>query len=224
MIQRLLILLFLMLWMAVPKNSFAVETDASKAAVDAFNKTIEEEAKKKIERAEAAEKAGRIQGAQSLMKQAMMLEALRIEDGRISEEKILALKDQMPARERKDWMKRFLQEGDNLANLGLYDLAVDEYEKVFLFEPENKEASKRIDRLRKKFIKEETQSMKEEGRVIDEQVAEHSALYIGQAEELIKEKDYSSAKRILERVLVLDKKNKKAKKLLKEVKAKLKKA
>ena len=224
MVQRNLILLFLMLWMVTPKISSAAEAEDTKAAVDAFNVSIEEEAKKKIELAEEAEQAGRFQEAQSLMKQAMMLETLRIDEGRISEEKILALKDQMSNRERKDWIKRFLSEGDKLANLGLYDLAVDEYEKVFLFEPESKDASKRIDRLRKKFIKEETQTLKKEGREIDEQVAEHSALYTRQAEELIKEKDYSSAKRMLERVLVLDKKNKKARKLLKQVNANLKKA
>ncbi|MBI4972116.1 MAG: hypothetical protein HZC17_09875 [Candidatus Omnitrophica bacterium] len=219
----MLVLLFLMLWIATPKNMLATEVEDTKAALDAFNRSVEDEVKKKIQDAEAAEREGKFRKSQNLMRQAMLLETLKVDEGRISEEKILALKDQMSSREKKDWMNRFVQEGDRLASFGLYDLAVDEYEKVFLFEPENAQASRRIDRIRKKFIKEETQSLKEEGRKVDEEVNRHSEIYLNQARELIQGKDFESAKKVLEHALELDKKNKEAKKLLKEVRGKLEK-
>lgn len=198
------------------------EQEDLKSVLDAFNQSVELEAKKKIEEAEQAERTGNLQESQGLIREAMMLETLKVEEGRITEEKLLALKDQMSSSEKKNWMKRFIQEGDRLANLGLYDMAVDEYEKVFLLEPENRKASQRIDRMKKQFLKEQGQILKEQGKQIDQELKRKVDIYLNQVEELVRAGNYSSAKRTLERLMTLDKKNKNAKKLMKLINEKIK--
>jgi len=197
------------------------EEDDVKAVLDAFNESVGNEAKKKFEAAEKANQEGRMQESYLLMRQAIMLDALKVEEGTISDEKILSLKDQMSSDEKKNWIKRFNQEGNRLAGLGFYDLAEDEYEKVFLLDPENRTASQNIDRLKRKFIKEQKQELDEQGKLIDQRINERVEIYINQAEELIQVQDYQAAKRTLERLLTLKPKNKKAKKMLKAIKHQL---
>ncbi|GEM_PF-2835309 len=216
---RIPILLFLTLWIARPAVSWGDVANGD--VISAFNQSIDEEAKHKIQEAEEAERGGNIRKSQMLIRQAMLLETLRVEEEKTSEEKLIALRDQMPEGEKKEWIKRFISEGDQLARLGLYDIAVDEYEKVFLLDPENHKASDRIDRLRKQFIKEQHATLKEQDKVFEEDYKKRTEILLNQANELMDAGNYSSAKRTLERLLAVEPKNKKAKKLLKEAVSRL---
>lgn len=209
-----LVLLFLIMVFSNGEHLAARENVES--ALDAFNEELEREAEMKIEKAHQAEKEGNIREAQMLYREALMLASLKVEEGRLSEARLLSMKDSMPRDEKKDWIERFMREGNRLARLGLYDLAVDEYEKVFLLEPTNVKASQKIDQLKKRFLKEEKQAFEEQGKRIEEELQHRIEIYLTRAEELIQLKDYGSARRLLEQMLVLDPKNKRAKRLLKK--------
>ncbi len=182
------------------------------------NESIEIESDKKIQDANQAYKEGRFREARKLFREALYLSSLRIEEPRMTEEKILALKDQMTSKDLKFWKKRFMKEGDRLGEQGLYDLAVDEYEKVFLLDPANVKASKKIDRLRNRFIQEQKELLQEQDGLIDEEIERRVKVYLERVDELVEIRSYSQARRLLSRVLVLDPKSKQAKKKQKEIK------
>ncbi|MBI4398137.1 MAG: hypothetical protein HY586_03330 [Candidatus Omnitrophica bacterium] len=203
--------------MALGNHETLSEANAEKA-VRAFNQSINEEVRLKIAQAERAGQAGDAGSVRMLLRQAMLLETLRIDEEKTSEEKLISLQGQMSRDEKKEWIRRFLVEGDRLAGLGLYDLAVEEYEKVFLLEPDHRKASGRIDAAKRNFIKNQKQIWKDEDRWIEEQYQKRTEMLLGQVEQFIGAKNYSSARRLLERLMRLEPRNKRAKELWRKLK------
>lgn len=193
------------------------EDETRKSVLEAFNQSVDQEVAGRIQESEEAEKQGNEPRARELLREAMILESLKAEEKSMSEEKILALKENMAAGEKKVWIDRFIKEGDRLAGLGLYDSAVEEYEKVFLLDSGHGKASERIDILKKQFIEEEKRVLDEEVRAVEQELKQRVTVYLNQAEELIKAGNVESARRVLERLLVLDSRNKKAKNLLRSI-------
>ena len=62
--------------------------------------------------------------------------------------------EEMSPNEKKSMIEELLKEGDKLAEQKEYNQANATYETIFLIQPGNIDASKRIDRLKKKMMKE----------------------------------------------------------------------
>ena len=181
-----------------------------------FNRTVDREVELKMQESEKAKSEGDHPKAYRLYREATFMAALKVEDD-TSDVQLVSLKDHLSDDEKKSWIKRLMREGDRLVSLGYYDLAVDEYEKVFLLDYDNPAASKQIDNVKRQFLKEQKQSFKEEGESIDRELKQRADILVDATNGLIRDHQYGSAKRQLEKVLDLDPKNKKAKKLLKVI-------
>ena len=204
--------LFLMIVPLRPIPAYGMSGDD----LENFNRTVDREVEIKMQESEKAKSEGDHQEAYRLYREATFLAALKVEEDS-SDVQLVSLKDQLSDDEKKSWIQRLMREGDRLVSLGYYDLAVDEYEKVFLLDYDNPAASKQIDNVKRQFLKEQHQSFKEEGKSIDRELKQRAELLIDAANELIRDHQYDSARRQLEKVLDLDPKNKKARKLLKVV-------
>ncbi len=131
--------------------------------------------------------------------------------------------EEMSSEEKKDMVKEFLKEGDRLKDQKDYNLANAAYESVFLLEPENVEASKRIDRLKKIMVKEGVSETQLVTHVYDEEIGIRVKQYLNQSKEFIKRGKFAQARFTLQKLLLIDPLHKEGSKLYEEVNQKIQK-
>jgi len=198
------------LWAQIERESkVSVE-----AGIQDINESIEQESDKKVIEANEAYARGDFVEARELFKEAIYLSNLQIEEARVIDERVLSYKDELSKQDKKFWIERFIGQGDRLRDLGFYDRAAEEYEKVFLIDANNGKASKRIDKLRNRFIKEKKEELQLEDELIQKEIDRRVDIYMARVEELIEQDKKETAERLLRRILVLSPKNRKAKKIL----------
>ncbi|MDD5085161.1 MAG: hypothetical protein PHE61_03845 [Candidatus Omnitrophica bacterium] len=115
---------------------------------------------------------------------------------------------------REESIKYFLNEGKRLAEKGEYDLAVEVIEQVFVLDPLNEEASREIDLIKERYIKDAMESYERAEKVLSKEIEEETTVYLESAKTLIQNRHWADAKVLLRKVLALDPNQKEAKKLL----------
>ena len=107
-------------------------------------------------------------------------------------------KDEKQA-EAKTWLER----SQSLMDIGLYEQAYSSAEKVFLYDPENHEASSLLDRIREKAFKNGKGQMLSLERVRQEEIQERIKNYRKEAEEWISQGRWGAARLAVEKILLL---------------------
>lgn len=186
--------------------------------------------KAKMKRAKAAFEQGDVFEAQRWTQEALEMKPgdpqaqslmAKIFDKQIEQDIILSQQDEapeeLPADDKKLKVKTLLERSNTLLQMNLLKEANDTAEQALQLDPDNLEASRLLD-----TIKETAQKQGREESLFLQQLYEeetHSRIesYTEQAESWIAQKKWGAARIALEKVLVLDPDNKRAKKLLDHV-------
>lgn len=185
--------------------------------------------KTKMKRAKAAFKQGDVFEAQGWAQEALQmkpgdLEAqglmAKIFDRQIEQDIILSQKDttpeELPSDDKKLKVKTLLERSNTLFEMNLLKEANDTAEEALQLDPDNLEASRLLDAVKARAQKQG----REESLFLQELYEEetHSRIdnYNEQAETWMAQGKWGAARIALEKVLMLDPKNEKAKKLLNE--------
>lgn len=97
------------------------------------------------------------------------------------------------------------------------DQAVEALERVFLIDADNAEASKMIDGIRDEFVAEARQELKKRGELGKQRFAEYVEGEFSLAEDLIAQEMYMDARMILNRILLIDKDNARARRMMRKL-------
>ena len=127
------------------------------------------------------------------------------------------IKDELTTEERKKMIDQLLVEGDQHLAAKNYNIANATYESIFLLEPNNTTASKRIDRLKKELLGEGRSETELITRVYDSEVEERVREYLERAKRLIAEQKWGQARFTLQKLLLLNPLHEEASKLYKEI-------
>lgn len=125
--------------------------------------------------------------------------------------------EELSAEDKKSMVKQLILEGDQYADGKNYNLANATYESVFLLEPNNIEASQRIDRLKKRMFKEGKSETELVTRVYDQEIEERTRLYLKQAREFIAQGKRAQARFALHKLLLINPLHDEANKLYKNL-------
>ena len=123
--------------------------------------------------------------------------------------------------EKREMITQLLAEGDKQMAARNYNMANAHYESVFLLDPAHIEASRRIDRLKKRMVKEGHQETELVARVYDSELDERVRQYLTEAKQLLKEQKLAQARFKLQKLLLLNPLHGEANKLYREVNRKL---
>ena len=126
--------------------------------------------------------------------------------------------EELSAEDKKSMIKQLLEEGDQYAEGKNYNLANASYESVFLLEPNNVQASQRIDRLKKRMFKEGKSETDLVTRVYDQEIEERTRVYLKQAKEFIEQGKRAQAQFTLHKLLLINPLHHEANKLYKSLK------
>lgn len=97
------------------------------------------------------------------------------------------------------------------------DAAVETLEKAFVLDPDNAAASKMIDSIRDGFVTEARQKIKKRGILGQKRFAEYLQTEFELAEDLISQEMYMDARMILNRILLIDKNNSRARRMMRKL-------
>lgn len=111
----------------------------------------------------------------------------------------------------------FLKRSDELFGHKDYDGAVEELERVFVVDPLNPDASRRIDRIKKRFIREKKKEWKGKLVTLSSEFSERMAISLETVKDLIREGRFPEAKVMLNRMAFLDPKDKTVRKLMRRI-------
>ena len=120
--------------------------------------------------------------------------------------------------EKKSMMQQLFAEGDAHAQAKNYNLANAAYESIFLLDPNNVEASQRIDRLKKHMLKEGKSETDIVTHVYDEEIELRTRAYLEQAKQLLADGKRSQARFALQKLLLINPLHEEANKLYKNLK------
>jgi hypothetical protein len=95
-----------------------------------------------------------------------------------------------------------------------YDGAVAELEKVFLMDPMNSTASKKIDAIKELFIKEKKRAWRKKVVQYNREFSDRLTYSLETVKRLIRERNFMEAKVILNRMAFVDPQNKVIRKLM----------
>lgn len=125
--------------------------------------------------------------------------------------------EELSKEEKVSMMKQLLEEGDRLVERKDYNLANATYESIFLIKPGHVEASKRIDRLKKRMVKEGVSETQLVTRVYDQEIEIRAKQYLNQAKELMKAGKLAQARFNLQKLLLINPLHEEANKLYKKL-------
>ena len=132
--------------------------------------------------------------------------------------------DEMTDQEKKTMVEELLKEGDRLMEKKDYNLANATYESVFLIDSNRVEASKRIDQLKKKMVKEGVSETQLVTRIYDEEIDVRVKGYLVQAKVFMKQNKLAQARFNLQKALLINPLHGETNKLYKQVNEQLKRA
>ena len=128
--------------------------------------------------------------------------------------------EELSSEEKREMTRTFLEEGDRYFQEKDYDQANAAYERIFVLDPNNLEASKRIDRLKKQMLAEGRSETSLVAHVYDAEIEARSHYYLKKAKELAGEKKWGQARFTLEKLLLINPLHEEAQKLYKDLKSK----
>ena len=135
---------------------------------------------------------------QELMAQVIDRE-LATEQELTNQGKDLDLNSDEMANEARTWLER----SEALLQIEQYDQALLAAEKVFLYDPDNHQASRLIDRIKKEGIKSGKGQIQSEKQARHEEVLDRVSSYRKQAEVWIESGKWGAAKLAVEKILLL---------------------
>src|SRR3989338_9308247 len=125
--------------------------------------------------------------------------------------------EELNPKEKQSMADQLLAEGDRYMEEKNYDLANATYESVFLLDPNHREASKRIDRLKKQMKKEGKSEAGLVTRVYDAEIDMRVRQYLKEAKESMANHKWGKARFTLQKLLLINPLNEEARKLYAEV-------
>ncbi len=131
-----------------------------------------------------------------------------------------AVKEELSKEDRKSMLKQLFVEGDQYTEEKNYNLANATYESVFLLEPNNVEASQKIDRLKKHLLKEGRSETELVTRVYDQEIEQRTRVYLKQAKEFLAKGKQAQARFTLQKLLLVNPLHQEANKLYKDLREK----
>ena len=123
------------------------------------------------------------------------------------------LTEELKPSEKQGMIKELIAEGDRYSTEKNYNLASAAYESVFLLDPTNQNASDRIDRLKKRMMKEGKSETDLVGRVYDSEIDIRVRTYLKQAKEFIADGKPGQARLALQKLLLINPLHEEAEKL-----------
>ncbi len=183
----------------------------------------------KMKRAKSAVKHGDAFEAQKWAQEALQMkpgdleaQALiaKIFDHQIEQDIILSQKtpaEELHSDEKKLKVKTLLERSNTLLEINLLKEANDTAEEALQLDPDNLEASRLLDAVKEKAQKQGKEESLFLQDLYEEEASSRIESYSEQAESWIAQKKWGAARIALEKILVLDPKNARAKKLLSEV-------
>jgi len=154
------------------------------------------------------------EGATTIMAQIIDYEIARFKETEVS--KVI---EEYTEREKEDAVKTWMERGQALFDAKQYEQAILATEKVFLYEPENLEASHLIDEIRKKARAEGRGEGMILKRMYQTEIRTRIERYMRQARGWIETDRWGAARLALEKVLLLEPEHREALKLYERVKA-----
>jgi tetratricopeptide (TPR) repeat protein len=112
--------------------------------------------------------------------------------------------EELTTPEKQGMIQELMAEGDRYSDEKNYNLANAAYESVFLLDPENQDASARIDRLKKRMLKEGKLETELVTRVYDSEIDARVRTYLSQAKEFIKTGRMGQARLALQKLLLIN--------------------
>ena len=129
--------------------------------------------------------------------------------------------EELSKEEKQTIVKQLLEEGDQYVERKDYNLANASYESVFLLEPNNLEASKRIDRLKKRMLGEGRSETELVTRVYDAEIEQRAQQYLEHAKQFMAQQKWGQARFTLQKLLLISPLHEEANKLYKGLNKKL---
>lgn len=150
----------------------------------------------------------------------LMAQAIDREIAGQRETEVNKLIEEYTERERQDATKTWLERSEALLDAGRYGEALLAAEKVFLFDPENIQASRLMDQIRKEaYSAGKGESLAVE-RIYQGEIDVRAKIYLEQAQDWLELGRVGAARLALEKVLLLDPENAAALKLYEQIRTK----
>lgn len=141
----------------------------------------------------------------------------KVIDKEIAKEKFLSekhLPEELTPEEKTLQIKTWLERCQSFLEIGEFDEALLACDQVFLFDPENSEASRLMDKIRTKAKKDKGEESLFLQEIYQEEINKRIDRYIAQAEEWLNEGRTGAARLAVEKILLLDSENTRGQKLL----------
>jgi tetratricopeptide (TPR) repeat protein len=132
--------------------------------------------------------------------------------------------EELRASEKQSMIQELIAEGDRYLEEKNYNLANAAYESIFLLDPNHEGASERIDRLKKRMIKEGKSETDLVARVYDSEIDIRVRTYLERAKDHIKNGRISQARFALQKLLLINPLHEEAERLYQELNQKLQEA
>ncbi len=165
---------------------------------------------------EAKKRVSQVLQTKPQEKRAQALMARIIERELIREKALtpLPVSDEPQTSEKAQNIRTWLERSRGFLEINQFEEALWCAEQIFLLDPENREASRLVDQIKQKA---QSQGRDEElflGELYKQEISTRIQQYLRQAETSIREKKWATVRFAIEKVLILDPQNAKAKSLL----------
>lgn len=126
-------------------------------------------------------------------------------------------KEELPVDARREEIKTWLERAQALMDLKRYNEAVLAVEKALSYDGENVKASKMMDEIKTRAIKDGKQEVLIRQEVARGEIKDRIGNYLAQAKEYIRSGSWGAARMTVEKILLLQPENKQAQKLHKKI-------
>lgn len=116
----------------------------------------------------------------------------------------LKVTEELTASEKQSMILELLAEGDRYSDEKNYNLANATYESIFFLDPQHQGASERIDRLKKRMMKEGKSETELVTRVYDSEIDMRVRTYLKQAKEFMNTGKIGQARLTLQKLLLIN--------------------
>lgn len=149
--------------------------------------------------------------------QKLMAEIIDREIARHKEIMTGSAKEELPADAKEEEVKTWLERAQSLMALKRYNEAVLAVEKAFSYDPENRKASKLMDEIKTRALRDGEQEVLVRQEVARGEIKDRVDVYVEQAQEYIKAGRWGGARMTVDKILLLQPDNKRALKLQKKI-------
>ena len=140
----------------------------------------------------------------------------KIIDHELAQERFLSrpLQENPSSQENAAQIKTWLERGQSFLRLNQFDRAMLAAQQIFQLDPENLEASRLMDDIKAKARQKGVEEKMFLDHFYQQEINSRLELYLKQAEDLMQAKRWGSARMALEKIFILDSKNRKARRIL----------